>query len=123
LSCSCRLDKRIPINRFSLNGLYRNRWAGLSRGARDSRHPDPFTGFDPADNVELHKLDRGGDRHNLYPVINVALNVTASRNLGLAGAQASLHPVPLYCGSGSSPGGRTWREGAFRGRSSDHVPA
>ena len=108
------LDKRIPVNRFSLNGLYRNR---ISRaflgGARETRKPDPFTGFDPDDNVEVHKLDpkieepaKTGEpekppRTVLYPVINVALNVTATKNLAWQERKAAPFIVsPLYCGSG-----------------------
>jgi hypothetical protein len=77
------LRGRIQVNRFSLNGLYRNRLArAFLGGARLRRTPDPFTGFDPADNVRIHKLAptlNGGAV--LYPVINVALNVTASEKL------------------------------------------
>jgi hypothetical protein len=105
-------NRRIPVNRFSLNGLYRNR---LSRaflgGARDSRAPDPFTGFDPSDNVDLSDLDpqvpivRPGEaapaaRSVLYPVVNVALNVTATTKLAWQERKAEPFILtPLYCGS------------------------
>jgi hypothetical protein len=73
----------IQVNRFSLNGLYRNRLArAFPGGARPERAPNPFTGFDPEDNIRLHKLipERGG-RAVLYPIINVTLNVTHAENL------------------------------------------
>jgi len=98
-----RLDKRIPVNRFSLNGMYRNR---LSRaflgGARLKRNPDPFTGFDPDDNVAVSDLrPSAADGTVLYPVINVALNVTASKNLAWQERKAAPFILsPLYSGSG-----------------------
>jgi hypothetical protein len=98
-----RLDRKIPVNRFSLNGLYRNR---LSRaflgGARKKRNPDPFTGFDPEDNVAVADLKPSHDGAAvLYPVVNVALNVTASTNLAWQERKAApFFLSPLYCGSG-----------------------
>ncbi len=50
---------RINLNRFSLHAGYRNRliraFLGASR-ARGERQPNPFTGFDPSDNVQMHEL-------------------------------------------------------------------
>jgi hypothetical protein len=94
---------RIDINRFSLNGLYRNRLArGFLGAARLDRKPDPFTGFDGEDNIRLHKLAEkpDGEGARLYPVINVALNVTSTENL--AWQERKAEPFifsPLYCGS------------------------
>jgi hypothetical protein len=96
------LSGRIQVNRFSLNGLYRNRLArAFLGGARRKRDPDPFTGFDAADNVRMHKLTpRSGDRSILYPVINVALNVTASEKLAWQERKAEPFVfTPLYSGS------------------------
>jgi len=98
-----RLDKRIPVNRFSLNGLYRNRLGrAYLGGARDKRDPDRFTGFDPADNVHLHDLRPEADGKTvLYPVVNVALNVTASEKLAWQERKAEPFILsPLFCGSG-----------------------
>lgn len=51
----------INLNKFSLHAAYRLRIArtflGASRGAR--RRPNPFTGFDPMDNVAMHELQPG----------------------------------------------------------------
>lgn len=97
------LRTRILVNRFSLNGLYRNRLArAFLGGARGSRAPDPFTGFDPKDNLRMHMLApaRNGSTV-LYPVINVALNVTASENLAWQERKAnSFIFSPKFSGSG-----------------------
>ncbi|HYE28610.1 MAG TPA: hypothetical protein VEA61_10300 [Allosphingosinicella sp.] len=98
------LGRRIQVNRFSLNGLYRNRLArAFLGGARRKRDPDPFTGFDAADNVRMHKLGASapGGGAILYPVINVALNVTASEKLAWQERKAEPFVfTPLYSGSG-----------------------
>ncbi|MFL6844172.1 MAG: patatin-like phospholipase family protein [Allosphingosinicella sp.] len=74
---------RIQVNRFSLNGFYRNRLArAFLGGARRKRRPDPFTGLDAADNVRLYHLTPvAGAAAVLYPVVNIALNVTKSEKL------------------------------------------
>jgi hypothetical protein len=96
--------RSICVNRFSLHGFYRNRLARAFLGAaRPYREPDPFTGFDSGDNVRLYRLaPRGPDRGRvvLYPVINVALNVTATENLAWQERKAMPFVfTPLYCGS------------------------
>jgi len=92
----------IQVNRFSLNGLYRNRLArAFPGGARPERKPNPFTGFDPEDNIRLHQLipERGG-RAVLYPIINVTLNVTHAENLAWQERKAqSFIFSPLFSGS------------------------
>ncbi|MET1112578.1 MAG: hypothetical protein ABWX67_13730 [Allosphingosinicella sp.] len=96
------LSSRIQVNRFSLNGLYRNRLArAFLGGARKRRDPDPFTGFDDADNVRMHKLMPAKDgRGILYPVVNVALNVTASEKLAWQERKAEPFVfTPRYSGS------------------------
>jgi hypothetical protein len=77
---------RIQVNRFSLNGFYRNRLSRAFLGAaRSGRTPDPFTGLDAADNVRLYQLSPraggAGTAAVLYPIVNIALNVTASEKL------------------------------------------
>ncbi len=53
------LSRAINLNYFSLHGGYRNRlirgFLGASRG-EGLRKPNPFTGFDPADNIFMHEL-------------------------------------------------------------------
>lgn len=94
--------RHIPVNRFSLNGLYRNRLARAFLGAaRPERDPDQFTGFDPADNIRMHLLTPVRGPVPLYPVINVALNVTSTENLAWQERKAEPFIIsPLFCGSG-----------------------
>ena len=50
----------INLNLFSLHNSYRSRLIrGFLAASRDKllRQPDPFTGFDPADNVSMHDSD------------------------------------------------------------------
>ncbi|HEX7154833.1 MAG TPA: patatin-like phospholipase family protein [Thermoanaerobaculia bacterium] len=47
----------VGVNRFSMHAFYRNRLIRAYLGAsRWRRTPNPFTGFDPKDNLPLHKL-------------------------------------------------------------------
>jgi hypothetical protein len=97
-----RASSRINVNRFSLNGLYRNRIARAFFGAaRASRIPDPFTGFAPSDNVRMEKLrPRAGDRRVLMPVVNVALNVVSSDRLAWQERKAEPFVItPIASGS------------------------
>lgn len=52
----------INLNKFSLHAAYRNRliraFLGASREERE-RKPNPFTGFDPSDNLQMHELRPG----------------------------------------------------------------
>ena len=97
------LSRYISVNRFSLTGLYRNRLArAFLGGARRTRDPDLFTGFDPADNIRVHDLLRkdGDPPQRLYPVINVALNVTSTQRLAWQERKAVPFVfTPLYSGS------------------------
>jgi hypothetical protein len=106
----------IPVNRFSLNGFYRNRLARAFLGAaREQRDPNPFTGFDSGDNIRMHRLRPADEPHpqkprKLYPVVNCALNVTATDNL--AWQERKAEPfifTPLFSGSGMLNGA----EGAY----------
>jgi len=94
--------RHIQVNRFSLNGLYRNRLARAFLGAaRPNRCPDEFTGFDSADNIRMHLLRPDQGPVVLYPIVNTALNVTATQNLAWQERKAEPFIIsPLYCGSG-----------------------
>jgi hypothetical protein len=53
------LARVINLNIFSLHGGYRNRLIRAFLGAsrpHNTRKPNPFTGFDPADNLYMHEL-------------------------------------------------------------------
>jgi len=50
----------INVNKFSLHAMYRNRLIRAYLGAsRARRRPNPFTGFDPGDNIQMSELRRG----------------------------------------------------------------
>ena len=76
----------INANRFSLHAIYRNRliraYLAASR-TKNTRKPHLFTGFDPDDDFELHKLPSEKPLH----VINGALNLVTWQGVGMAGAE------------------------------------
>jgi len=95
----------VNVNRFSLHAVYRNRlirgFLGSARGM--ARRPHPFTGFDLADNIPMaalwpprsNRMDRC-----LFPVVNLALNVTAGDNLAWQERKAEAFGVtPLAAGN------------------------
>lgn len=91
----------VNVNRFSAQGMYRNRLMRAYLGASNpERKPDPFTGFDPNDNLRLHQLARGETPRPLS-VINVTLNlVGGTDNLAWQQRKAeSFSMTPLYCGN------------------------
>jgi hypothetical protein len=101
----------ININKFSLHSMYRNRliraYLGASRG--EDRTPNPFTGFDPGDNLEMSELaPKGGPVQKPMPVINIALNLVHGDKLSWQQRKAESFTVsPLHCGSfANSPGYR-----------------
>jgi hypothetical protein len=73
-----RVNRRVNVNRYSMHAVYRNRlmraFLGAARGA--ARHPDPFTDFDPGDNLPLSWLRQPQGARKLFPVINMTLNLT-----------------------------------------------
>ncbi len=88
----------ININKFSLQGMYRNRLIRAYLGASNlHRDANDFTGFAQSDNIALHKLDP-----SLKPlhVVNVTLNLVATRRLAWQQRKAeSFTMSPLHCGS------------------------
>jgi hypothetical protein len=102
----------INVNRFSLHAVYRNRLIRAFLGAARASHrdsgrtgsnPDPFTGFDHADNLRLAALWASGGnegRRCLFPVVNMALNVVATTNLAWQERKAETFVMtPLACGN------------------------
>jgi hypothetical protein len=91
----------VNVNRFSLHALYRNRlmraFLGSARAtANPRREPDPFTGFDQADNLRMATLPTG----KLLHVINIALNAVSSKNLAWQERRAESFTVtPLAVGN------------------------
>ena len=88
----------VDVNRFSLHGAYRDRliraYLGASRKP-GTRRPNPFTGFDDQDNLELVEL--GGNRP--FHLVNVALNLVAGKELAWQDRKAeSFTFSALHCG-------------------------
>lgn len=92
------LSWRVDVNEFSLHHFYRNRLVRCYLGASNpDRKPEPFTGFDPADDVAL--CDFADNYPGPYPILNAALNITGGEELGYATRRAkSFAFTPLYCG-------------------------
>jgi hypothetical protein len=86
----------VHVNKFSLHAMYRNRlvraFLGASRTNRDPdappshelnldssqpRDPNPFTGFDPADNIPMKDLLGKRPLH----IVNITLNLVQGRRL------------------------------------------
>ena len=98
----------VNVNRFSLHGVYRNRLVRAYLGASHTdRTPNPFTGFDPRDNLRLHELwkmatpDDPIEATRPLPVINTTLNLVRSEEK-LAWQQRkseSFSMTPFYCGN------------------------
>ncbi|PWC54602.1 patatin-like phospholipase family protein [Azospirillum sp. TSO22-1] len=104
------MSYRVGVNRFSMHGFYRNRLARAFLGsAHEGREPHPFTGFDSGDNPRMWELateantpprDDDHPRRVLFPVVNVALNLTKSTRLAWQERKAmSFTITPLACGS------------------------
>ncbi|HYZ64205.1 MAG TPA: patatin-like phospholipase family protein, partial [Acetobacteraceae bacterium] len=92
---------RVNVNRFSLHGVYRNRLSRAFLGsALEDRHAEPFTGFSPEDNPRLAGMAGEPGERRLFPIINMALNLTATTHTAWAERKAaSFTATPLACGS------------------------
>ena len=106
----------VPVNRFSLHGMYQQRLVRTFLGAsRRDRRPNAFTGFDADDDLRVHELASVRPLH----VINTTLNAVASTGVGSHETQAqSFTFTPLHVGNrdvgyrraseyGSDGGGRS----------------
>ncbi|HSN14444.1 MAG TPA: hypothetical protein VLT61_07410 [Anaeromyxobacteraceae bacterium] len=92
----------VDANRCSLQGLYRNRlvraFLGASRGSQ--RHADPFTGFDPRDDVPLASLAGSSGGPRPLSIFNATLNLVAGRRLAWQERKGeSFSMTPLHCGN------------------------
>jgi hypothetical protein len=108
------LSRQVDINEFSMHLLYRNRLVRCYLGASHShpkRVPNPFTGFDPKDDILLAELSLSKPVHSdpngseeepyvgPYPILNATLNYTHGRRLARQERKAeSFVFTPLYSG-------------------------
>ncbi|MDT7950849.1 MAG: patatin-like phospholipase family protein [Acetobacteraceae bacterium] len=106
---------RVNVNRFSLHGVYRNRLSRAFLGsALEDRKPDPFTGFGPLENPRLAELAAAPGPVRLFPVINIALNLTRTTHTAWAERKAaSFTATPLACGSAELRNPNDGSAGAF----------
>ncbi|HYG63926.1 MAG TPA: hypothetical protein VEL74_15215 [Thermoanaerobaculia bacterium] len=90
----------VNVNRFSLQGMYRNRLVRAYLGASNTRRrPNLFTGFDSHDNVRMHTL-RAANRP--LHVVNMTLNLVGGKELAWQERKAeSFTATPLHCGAAS----------------------
>jgi hypothetical protein len=104
----------VNINRFSLYDLYRMRLTREFLGAsNEDRRPDRWTGFDETDDIPMDDLWRlkKDNQRRLYPVINAALNIAATKRLEWQERKAvSFVFTPFHCGSGADVGFRKTNE-------------
>jgi hypothetical protein len=91
------VSRFIPVNRFSLHGMYRQRLVRTFLGAsHEDRKPNAFTGFDPADDLRVHELKDARPLH----VINATLNNLSSTSYGRNESKAYAFTFsPLHVGS------------------------
>lgn len=96
LGAALVLARRVDINKFSLHTMYTNRLTRCYLGASDSdRAPQPFTGFDPSDDMPLKDL---GDQRPFHS-INTAMNVVQGKELAWQLRKAaSFVLTPASCG-------------------------
>ncbi|GKT09193.1 patatin-like phospholipase family protein [Desulforhabdus sp. TSK] len=104
----------INSNKFSLHAMYRNRliraYLGASRKG-SLRDPNPFTGFDPMDNMQMCELWPNAacrapqtaprdSRWRPMHVVNIALNLVKGKELAWQQRKAETFTVsPLHCGN------------------------
>ena len=109
LGLSLFLSWRVDINEFSMHMFYRNRLVRCYLGASRSgiRNPNPFTGFDPKDDLKLKGLraeKHEGDPSEPgyigpFPIVNTALNITHGERLAWQERKAeSFVFTPIYSG-------------------------
>lgn len=102
------LDLVVNLNDFSIHSLYRNRLIRSYLGAsRPFRRPNPFTGFDPNDDLQMSDLEWERPPANSLParqrplhVVNASLNLVHGEELAWQQRKASAFIfTPLYCGN------------------------
>jgi hypothetical protein len=94
------LGCRVDVNLFSLHNFYQNRLVRCYLGASNrDRKPDPFTAFDPADDLALAQFTSDNKYYGPYPIQNATLNVTSGGMLQYQERQAeSFIFTPRYTG-------------------------
>ena len=104
LAACLLLAWRVDLNEFSMNYFYRNRLVRCYLGASHKmRKPNPFTGFDPHDDVAVHEIRSARGYSGPFPLINTALNLVKGQNLAWQERKAESFAItPLRCGFDTS---------------------
>jgi hypothetical protein len=95
----------VDVNWFSLHAIYRNRLVKAFLGATNATEDrNAFDGFSDSDNIRFGVLRRRTSGtllgHGLFPVINVALNLVAGKELAWRDRKAeSFTFTPLHAGN------------------------
>ena len=94
------LSWRVDINHFSMHLFYRNRLVRAYLGASNrERRPQPFTAFDPEDDLPLSSLSPHAGYDGPFQIHNTALNLVAGEELAWQERKAaSFVFTPLYSG-------------------------
>jgi hypothetical protein len=94
------LSRLVSVNDFSLHGMYRQRLTRTFLGASRlpaERRPNPFTGFDPGDDMPIHEPAAAG---RPLHVVNATLNLVAENTLALQERRAESFTVSaLHAGA------------------------
>ena len=86
------LSRFIDANKFSLHAMYRSRLIRAFLGASNpKRKPNPFTGFDPDDNVRMADLGA-----KPLHVVNATLNLVRGENLAWQQRKAESFTATRY---------------------------
>ena len=89
---SLLLSRLIDANKFSLHAMYRSRLIRTFLGASHTdRKPNPFTGFDPADNIHMTDLSP-----KPLHVVNATLNLVKGQNLAWQQRKAESFTTTRY---------------------------
>jgi hypothetical protein len=91
---------RVDLNEFSMNLFYRNRLVRCYLGASHKfRNPNPFTGFDPSDDLCVSELRSDNCYSGPFPIVNTTLNLVKGQNLAWQERKGESFVVtPLRCG-------------------------
>ena len=103
LSTAYVVSRRVDVNKFSLHAMYRARLIRAYLGASrlgGARHANPFTGFDPDDNMSMSAVLGDTPRSRPIHIINAALNLAGGSGLGWQDRQARSFTIsPLHAGA------------------------
>jgi len=91
---------RVDINEFSMHHFYKNRLVRCYLGASNRNpQPNPFTKFDPDDDINLCELKAENGYTGPYHIVNTTLNLSAGDDLAWQERKgASFVFTPAYCG-------------------------